>query len=188
MVDQDAGERLAEARPREVLLREPGHPEIELVDAAVGLLERGLHGGVGSDLGEAGHLRQSIGDPDGVVVGQAVIPAALDVERGQIEAALPGGAEEEIPNVVDHLRVDLLGPVAGQILEQRVDAHLRDAPRIEEHILEPHFVANGVAIVVEELDVLAQHAVAEPERRRGKLRGDAGVYVGAVPAIVLQRV
>lgn len=31
----------------------------------------------------------------------------MDVERDQVEAALSGGAEEEIPNVVDHLRVAL---------------------------------------------------------------------------------
>src|SRR5438552_3931602 len=69
------------------------------------------------DLLEARHRRQSVRDARRVVIRQTVIAPALDVERREIESTLAGLPEEEVPQAVDDLVVDLLGIRRRQIFE-----------------------------------------------------------------------
>ena len=43
---------------------------------------------------------QAVGGADGVVVGQAVVAAALDVERRQVEAAGAGGPKRKLLRIL----------------------------------------------------------------------------------------
>ena len=160
-----------------MLFRQPTHPQIDRVDIAIGLLQRLLHGHVGGDFGKARHPLQAVGCPHRVVIGQAVVAAPLDVQRCQIKAPLAGGPKEEVPHIVHHLGVDLLGPIAGEIFEQGFDSHFGHGGGVEEAVLEPQFIAHGDPIIVEKLDVLAEHAVAEAKRRGGELRCQAGIHI-----------
>src|SRR5262249_22526659 len=159
------------------------HPQVDVVHAAVQVLQLLLDGLVGSDLAEARHPGQAVGGTDGVVVGQAVVPAALDVERGQVEAALPRLAEQEDLQLGDNLVVDLLGVVGRQVLQDRVHAALVDQGRVEEGIGEADFVELGGGVGVEELDVRGQQAVAQAEPGGRELGGDARVDVGVVAPV-----
>ena len=78
-----------------MILGQSADPQVDGIDAAVNRSNFACRP-IARDLREARHPRQSIGDARGVVVGQTVIAAALDVERGQIEPAGAGRAEEEI--------------------------------------------------------------------------------------------
>ena len=163
--------------------REAADPGIDPVDAAVGELQRLLHTDVGRDLGERRQPRQAVGRTDRVVVGDAVVSSALDVERSEVEATLPRRSEEEIPHVVNDPRVDLLGPRTGEVLHDRIDADLRQRSRVKESVAQQHGVADINAVRVQEIDVFAEHAVADAERHGGKLRRDAGVHVGPITSV-----
>lgn len=69
--------------------------------------------------------RQPIGRPKVVVVEQAVLAAALNVERRQIESALARRAKEKITQVVDDQHVVLLGYLRGEPLECQIDIQRR---------------------------------------------------------------
>src|SRR5262249_33672720 len=87
LVGDDSLEERPKAAAGDMVFRQTSYPKIDVVDVAVELLELGLDVGIGRDLSKTGNLWQAVSGADGVVVGQAVVAAALDVERGQVEAA-----------------------------------------------------------------------------------------------------
>ena len=93
-----------------------------------------LHGRVGVICAKLGDARQAVRRAGRVVVGQAVVAAALDVQRGQVEPALARLAEQEVAQAVDDLGVDLLGVRRGGVLQDAVDAGLLDHVRVEEGV------------------------------------------------------
>ncbi len=116
-----------------------------------------------------------------------MIAAALNVERDEIEPAGARRAKQEVAHVVDDLRINFFGPIRGKVLQHRIDARFLNQAGIEEGVAQFNAFAHLVAVVVEEFDVGAEHAVADAEPDRGKLVGDARVDVGVVARIGLER-
>src|SRR5262249_9126458 len=100
----------------------------------------------------------------------------------------PAGGEQEIAQAVHDLGIDLRGVVRGQVFQDRVDAVLRNQGRVGEGVPQLDVVADGVAVVRQEADVVAEHAVAQPETGRGELVGDPRVDVRRIAAVRRQRV
>src|SRR4051812_30549546 len=116
-----------------------------------------------------------------------MIAAALDVEGGKVKPACSGRAEQEVSDAVDKLPVDLARLVGGEVLQQRIDAGLLKLRRIEEGLIEWNFRCNGVAIVVEELDVGPKHRVADAISGGREFRGNPGIYARFVPFVPRDR-
>ena len=83
-------------------------PQVDVVDRAVQRFQRRLHFRVGRNLAERRHACESVCFTHCVVIGQAMITAPLDVERCQIEAALPWRTEQEVPQAIGDLVVVFL--------------------------------------------------------------------------------
>src|SRR5215471_5643829 len=94
-------------------------PQINVIDRTIQLLQLGLERRIGSDLGEALDLGQSVGGPYGIVIGQAVVAASLNVQAGQIESAAARRSEQEVAHAVDDGGIDLGARVGRQIFQKR---------------------------------------------------------------------
>ena len=178
LVGEDRADQRAGAAAGDVVLGQGADPEVDVVDAAVKRLRAWPARPVGRDLREARHPRQAVGGPDGVVVGQAVVAAALDVEAARSRPPAPGGPKRKLRTLsttlvstsedgseARYLRIGSM-PSAGR------SAGLKNAS------LSGDLVGDRQAVVVEELDVVAEQAVAEAEGGGRELVGDARVDVG----------
>ena len=84
---------------------------------------------IGRDLAEARDRAQAVGFADGVVIGESMVAAALDIERRQVQAALPRCAEEEVAQAIDDLVVVFLRERRGGVLQNAVDSRLLEQSR-----------------------------------------------------------
>ena len=100
-----------------MVLHKAADPEVDIVHAAVEREEFGLEGGVAGDLGEGFHFRETVGGAGGVVVGKAMVAPALDIQRGEVESARSGRAEEEVAQPPDELGINFLGFVRGEVFQ-----------------------------------------------------------------------
>jgi len=72
-------------------------------------------GDLGSQIVEAASARQPAQDPPGVIPGQAVVAAPLDVQRRQVQAERAGRSREQVlGQAADDEAVELLMRRAGQ--------------------------------------------------------------------------
>ena len=171
-----------------MVFRQSTDPQIDVVHITVQRSQLLLECRVGSDLGERRDLGQAVRRSGGVVVGQAVVSSALNVEGGEVEPSLSRCPEQEVLEAADDLRVDLFGPVRGEVLQDGVDPGFADQCGIEERILEQDRIANLVPLVVKEFDVISDHRVSHAESRCRELVRDAHIHVGLVPGVGPDRV
>ena len=156
-----------------MILGQHADPHVDVVDRFVSRRQFVLDRDVVADVGERFDAFQAHRFAGGVVIGQPVVASALDVQGRQIEAARTGRAEQEVPHVVDQVRVDLLLGRRRQPLEDRVDAAVNDRRRIEERVTQRDRTGFGdAAIVVQAGEFAGQRRVAVPERRRGEQVAD----------------
>ena len=76
-----------------------------------------MKSGIAGDLGKGFHFRETVGGAGGVVVGESVVAAALDIQGGEVESAGSGRAEEEVAQAADELGIDFLGLVRGEVFQ-----------------------------------------------------------------------
>ena len=116
----DGSERLSHHGSGEMVLREAAGPQVDLIDAAISLLERLQRSWVARDLLEAG-IRLKAERLAGLVErAEAEVAAALDVDRRQV---LPvRGVEQEVAQAVDDARVQRLRRVGSEMAQEAVGA------------------------------------------------------------------
>src|SRR5207237_8114167 len=102
----DGSERLSHHGPGKMVLREAAGPQVDVIDAAISLLERLQRSWVARDLVEAGIRIKAERHARLVERAEAEIVAALDIDRRQV---LPvRGVEQEVAQAVDDARVQRL--------------------------------------------------------------------------------
>ena len=144
---------------------------------------------VRADLAEAAHLLEANGCAQAVVVGDAVITAALDVASRQIHrgdgAVLINAsttAKEEITQPIHQLGVDLLGDHLAGAIDDRVEPAFEQVLHIEERVLQRNG-RFGVAVGADLGEVIGDQGVANPETSSGELGADARIH-GVVVALI----
>ena len=120
---QDRLREWAEAAARQMILGNHGDPAIEVFHSSVGIGESGLQGDVGRELTEIVQRPEIVGLPhQPVVVEQAQVAAALDVERREIGAACARRTEADVAEAVHNVRVVFLGGLRREAFEDQIDA------------------------------------------------------------------
>jgi hypothetical protein len=183
LVLEDGCEEWPHAAARKVLLSKASNPQLHSVHGDVGSLERALHRQVAGDLGKGTDRWQLVRNTRFRIARETVVTTALNVEGGKVMAGAAKVGEQEAAYVLNDLGVDLLATVAGQVLEHGLDARLAQNAGVEERVAEAHLGEHSVAVVVQELQVGAQHAVAQAKRGGTELGADAGVDAAAVAGI-----
>jgi len=113
----------SDERARQVILREPADPEVDVVDRRVGRGQPGLHLWIGEDVREVERRGEPVVDARLVVAREAVVASPLEVERREIEPSLAGLSEQEVAHVVDHAMIDLLRALGGEPAQQDGGEH-----------------------------------------------------------------
>src|SRR5947208_148019 len=81
LIDEDFAECRPQTSAGRVTFGEPADPKIDVADRPIQILERLLKLFIGSDVRKLPDLRQAIRLTRGIVICQAMIAAALDVQR-----------------------------------------------------------------------------------------------------------
>jgi len=101
-----------------MVLREAAGPQVDLIDAAISLLERLQRSRVARDLLEAGIRLKAERLARLVERAEAEIAAALDIDRRQV---LPvRGVEQEVAQAVNDARVQCLRRVGSEMAQESV--------------------------------------------------------------------
>ena len=69
-----------------VFLAQPAGPQVHIGGTGINLFQAVLQVSIPGDIGKPPSRPQAIGDSHVIVGSQTVIPAALDIERGQVKA------------------------------------------------------------------------------------------------------
>jgi hypothetical protein len=102
--------------PRREVLGQPAGPQVDLVDGPE-RRPQGVGGGrVAGDLVELRIRLQPQRSAGLVERAQAQVPAALDVDRGEVQAH--GGVEQEVAQILDDARVHRLRQVGGEVAQE----------------------------------------------------------------------
>src|SRR5437773_8267807 len=89
LVGNNRAKRRPDAAAAKMVLGQSADPEIDVIDRAVERLQIGRQLAIGRDLAKARYLGQVIRGSHAVVVGQAIVAAALDVQARQVKPARP---------------------------------------------------------------------------------------------------
>jgi hypothetical protein len=116
----DRGEGGPDEGPRREVLGQPAGPQVHLVDGPERRPQGVDGGGVAGDLVELRIRLQPQRGPGLVERAQAQVPAALDVDRGQVQAH--GGVEQEVAQVLDDAGVHRLRQVGGEVAQEAARA------------------------------------------------------------------
>src|SRR5262245_60392129 len=119
----DGSERLSHHGSGEMVLGEAAGPQVDVIDAAISLLERLQRSRVARDLLEAGIRLKAERLARLVERAEAEIVAALDIDRRQV---LPvRGVEQEVAQAVNDARVQCLRRVGSEMAQESVGAAVR---------------------------------------------------------------
>ena len=115
-----------------------------------------------------------------------MVTAALDIQRGEVESARPGRAEEEVAQAPDELCVDFLGFVRGEVFQQGIRADRVQHRGIEKGLRKLKGLLDFVAIVIHNFHVVVDERMADTVGRCGELGRYTGVDIRFVAIIGTQ--
>ena len=134
LVGQDGREERADGGPGRAVLAQPAREHVDRVDRPVERFEVRPERRVVRDLGERGDPRQPEVGAGGVVVRKPQISAALDGHGREVHPAGTGGAEQEVPQLVDDAAVPLLRRLGRQPAQVGIDPVRHHRCRVEERV------------------------------------------------------
>src|SRR5262249_7708279 len=161
LCSNDGSESLSHHGSGEMVLGEAAGPQVDVIDAAISLLERLQRSWVARDLLEAGIRLKAERHARLVERAEAEIVAALDIDRCKV---LPvRGVEQEVAQAVDDARVERLRRVGSEMAQESVGAAVGGEirRRQKERILELQRRAVDRALLVEALCVVRHDGMAE---------------------------
>mmetsp|Transcript_10770 Transcript_10770/g.44147 ORF Transcript_10770/g.44147 Transcript_10770/m.44147 type:complete len:587 (+) Transcript_10770:191-1951(+) len=163
------GEDGADRAALDVRLQEAADEEVHVVGGRVEAGEGGARLRLERQAGEgAAAAVQAQLPAHREVGGQAVVAAALHVQREEVQAGAAARVEQEAPQVLHQVDVHLLRHRRRHAGQHRLEAVPRQVLRHEEGVAQRHLAAAGRAAPAH-LQPAAHLAVAEAERRRREL-------------------
>ena len=136
LIAHDCDMRLPQACAGNMILRQHSNPSVDVVHGLVQILQCCSERRIGCDLGEIAQPLQSKVGAHGVVVAQAMVAAALNIQRAKIKSTGSWRAEQKIAQRINDLGVRDLLRVDGKVADDWINTtNARKNGWIEEHIL-----------------------------------------------------
>lgn len=185
LISDDGLEGRSEVRARDVEFGKTSSVEIDVVDTVgtIGLDQDVLDGGIRVDLGELSVGGQSIGNSDGVEVGDTVISTSSKVSADQIGTSSTRLSVKEVSQGRNNLGIDGLLSLNGHTSEEGGYTQFRPSVVEEDVFHQSVTLRNNVSAFIESVKdfISFRVSVSEGSSREGNL--DGRISVGVVSSV-----